>query len=66
MSKSTVKTAVATSPSMCRHCERSATKRLVWSDPIIRVDVREAEFCSEHFADMISILRPDTWDWENL
>lgn len=60
------KTAVATSPSMCRHCEKSATKLLVWSDRYIATDVREGEFCAEHFADMISVMHPDHWDWSNL
>lgn len=60
-----MKTAVATSPSMCRHCDKSATKLMVWVDDVCK-ETHEAEFCTRHFGDMISVLRLDQWLGEYL
>lgn len=60
-----MKTAIATSPGRCRHCNREATQLLVWQmNP--KGELKEAELCSEHFGDMVSILNLDEWEWENL
>lgn len=60
-----MKTAIATAPSRCYECPRSAVKLLVWEDDICD-QVHEAELCNEHFSETISNLRLDQWEGEYL
>lgn len=63
-----VKTAVATSPSMCQqeYCEKSAEKLLIRQLRTSSPDVVEEVFCYAHFDKMISGYDNDRWISENL
>jgi hypothetical protein len=63
-----MKTAVATSPSMCQNdfCEKEAVKLLVIQPFISAPDVTEKVFCYECFDKVISGYSDSHWISENL
>jgi hypothetical protein len=63
-----MKTAVATSPSMCEaeFCEKSAEKLLIRQVLISSPDVTEEVLCYPHFDKVISGYTNDLWIAENL
>ncbi len=63
-----VKTAVATSPSMCQvpECEKSAEKLIVVQHSISSPNIEEFVLCYEDFDRLIYGIEPRYWVAENL